>query len=111
MEIEQVRSLETMVGEILNNIKEIANKKPETRIRQDSVDTFNNILRQVRSIEELKANPVIGGMKNMVIPSSFEEAVKRGPKASDLVINLSAIHGALLDYKKKHEHPLRKGGV
>ena len=111
MEIEQVRSLETIVREILDNMKEVANKKPGIRIAQDSVDTFNNILRQAQSIEELKANPVIGGMKSMLIPASLQEAVMEGPKAVDVVINLSAIRGALLDYKKKHEHPLRKGGV
>lgn len=111
MEIEQVRSLETIVREILNNMKEIANRKPETRIAQGSVDTFNNILRQVHLIEELKANPVIGGMKSMLIPASLQEAVMKGPKAVDVVINLSAIRGALLDYRKKHQHPLRKGGA
>lgn len=111
MEMEEIKSLQAMVQEILNNMKEIANKKPGTRIVQDSVDIFNNILRQVRSIEELKANPVIGGMKIMLIPSSFEEAVKKGPKAIDLVNNYSVINGALLHYMRKHEKPLRRGGM
>lgn len=103
MEIEQVRSLETIVREILNNMKEIANKQPGIKIGQNSVDTFNNILRQVHSIEELKANLVIGGMTTMSIPSITEpEGLFKAPKVVDVVINLSAIRGALLDYKKKH---------
>jgi len=111
MEMQQIKSLQSMVQEILNNIKEIANNKPETRITQDSVNTFNNILCQIRSIEELKANPVIGGMKNMMIPSSYREAAFEGPKVVDLVTNLSAIHGALLDYTRKHQKPLGRGGI
>lgn len=103
MEIEQVRSLETIVREILNNMKEIANKQPGIKIGQNSVDTFNNILRQVHSIEELKANPVIGGMTTMSIPSITEpEGLFKAPKVVDVVINLSAIRGVLLDYRKKH---------
>lgn len=101
MQIEEVRSLRTMVGQILNNIKQTVNTKPETRIGQDSVDTFNNILHQAKSIEELKGNPVIAGMKGMLIPTLRQEAAFKGPKVVDLVANLSAIHGALSDYIEK----------
>jgi len=105
MEIEEVKSLKTMVGQILGNMKETVNTKPATRIGQSSIDTFNNILRQAKSIGELKGNPVIGGMMSMSIPASLEEVALKAPKVLDLVTNLSAIHGALMEYMRKHQPP------
>lgn len=111
MEIEQVKSLKAMVQEILNNIKEIANKKPEVKIGESSVQSFNSILRQVHSIEELKDNPVIREMKSMSIASPTEpESLFKAPKTVDLVTNLSVINGALSNYLRKHL-PLRRGGM
>jgi hypothetical protein len=111
MGIEEVKSLQTTVKNILDSTKEIANTKPETRITQASADTFNSILSQARSIEGLKDNPVIGKMKPMIIPSSLQDVALRGPKVVDLVTNLAAIEGVSLGFIAEHRKPMQQGGI
>ena len=110
MEIKEVKTIQSIVREILNATTKIANNNPETRIAQSSIKTFNSILTEVRSKQELKDNFIIKNISPMVIPSTDEKDAL-GPKAVDLVTNLSAINGVLSDYMTKHRKAIRMGGI
>ena len=109
MGIEEIKSLQITVKQVLDSVKEIANNKPDTRITQSSVDTFNNILSEVHSMEEFKKNSVISKMTFMSIPSSMRDMAISGPKVVDLVTNLATIHGALFGYMSTHRRPIGRG--